>query len=174
MSRLYRRKMGGGTGTIATGAGGTISTVTLCGSQNASALCADFASCANLYTQYRVVGMIVEMYPYLRVNTTAKEVTPCSCVCMFSGGLGATTFAGALDTSGSRLISGYSAGTFTVNYGDIATGDRDAQLWTPTNTAVTSTEAYGLQLIDNGAALTASTNVWRYISWYLIEFRTSA
>ncbi len=174
VSNVYRRRMGGGTGTIATGAGGTIATATLCSSQSASTLCSDFASAANMYTQYRVVAMLVELFPYLRANTTAKEVTPCACVCMFSAGLGATTFAGALDTTGSKLISGYDRGRFVVNYGDLKTGDRDAQLWTPTNTSVAAAESYGLQIIDNGVATTATTNVWRYITWYLIEFRTAA
>ncbi len=169
-SKSFIRRMSGGQLTISTGAGGTVALQTLASSANVSALAPDFSSCANLYVAYRVLAIEVLVMPFFPVNTTAVTVPVTMVVAPFQAGTGATTYGGLVDTSRSVVTSGYRSGKF---YAD-AKQDKNAQLWTPITAAIGASNAFGLQVIGDAVACTASTPVWRSNLWYLVEFRTAA
>ncbi len=165
----FLRRMAFSPVNISTGAGGSVAATTLCNSAGVSASAPDFSSCANLYTAYRVVAMEVHVLPYFPVNTTAVTVPSVMATCEFQSGLIPATYAQIADGSNARLCSGYKEARFGVDFRK----DPNAQLWTPTTSAIASGNSYGVALVSGGMASTASTAVWFVQAYALVEFQTA-
>ncbi len=165
----FVRRMAFSAVNLSTGVGGTIAATTLCNSASVSASAPDFSSCANLYTAYRVVAMEVHVLPYFPVNTTGVTVPAVIATCEFQAGLIPGTYAQMADGSNPRLCSGYKQYKFAVDF----KRDPNAQLWTPTTSAVSSGNSYGIALVSGGLASTASTSVWFVQAYALVEFQTA-
>ncbi len=165
----FVRRMALSAANVSTGAGGTVAATTLCNSASVSASAPDFSSCANLYTAYRVVAMEVHVLPYFPVNTTAVTVPSVMATCEFQSGQIPATYAQIADGSNARLTSGYKEARFAVDF----RRDPNAQLWTPTTSAIASGNSYGVALVSGGQASTASTAVWFVQAFALVEFQTA-
>lgn len=165
----FQRRMAFSAANISTGVGGSVAATTLCNSAGLSASAPDFASCANLYTAYRVIAMEVHVLPYFPVNTTAVTVPSVMATCEFQAGLIPATYAQIADGSNPRLCSGYREAKFAVDF----RRDPNAQLWTPTTSAVSSGNSYGIAVVSGGLASTASTSVWFVQAYALVEFQTA-
>lgn len=156
-----------GTETVAsTTAGGILALQTLANAASVSAT-PDFASMAVVYTTYRVKALRVDLFPYSMVNTTAANYPPVVAVFPSFANTVATTFQQALDSTGSKLMSGYKGGSIVTSW----KGDPDAHLWTGTGSAIGNNEQFLISLIGTAAATTASLPVFRVIPQYLVEFR---
>lgn len=169
---LYRRVMTIAESTISTSAGGVIAAAGVTSTASVTS-CADWASCANMYSSYRVRRIKVVAMPFYPVNTTAVTVPALAWVVPFYGALYPSTAAGFADSSGMKIVSGYKEWVFTCNN---LKGDRDldSKLWTPTNATIPTTEQYGIAIMGNAVASTASTPVWRYTAFFEIEFKIMA
>lgn len=161
-----------GSSVIATNGSGFIPISTIASSGLVSGL-SDFANIAGLYLEYRVRGMKATLMPIFAVNISGVAPSPAMlCTAFFSSGLAATTWQQAIDSSGAKLHSGYRTITAEVDW----SGNKDAQLWTPSTSAVTSAETYGIFITDSGVAPASqlSTTYFRLVAEYLVEFRSAA
>lgn len=169
-NNTFRRRMALATSSVSTSAGGVVTLTTLVNSSTSITGAADFSSCANMYVAYRVLAFEVRLLPFFPVNTTTVTVPVSIAVGPFMTGAGFTTFAGALDDSRSRCVSGYKEHTF---YAD-NDGDLSAKLWNPTTGSIPSAQSFGLQCIGDSPTSTVSTPVWRVVSWALVEFKLAS
>lgn len=139
-------------------------------SSNTATLCADWASCQNLYSSFRVKRIKIEWLPAFMVNTTAVTVPALIYMVPFYGGVAPTTIPGFADSSGVRLQSGYRGGKMTVDYLTMDK-DGDSHLWTPTNTTVPASEQFGISIMSTATASTVSTLVWKATYYLEVEFK---
>lgn len=166
---LYRRMMTIAETSISTNAGGVIAAVGVTSSSSVTS-CADWTSCASMYSSYRVRRILIKAFPFFVVNTTAVTVPALAWVVPFYGGLLPTTAAGFTDSSNVKCVSGYREWVFTANTLK-KDNDLDSHLWTPTNATIPATEQFGVAIMGNAVASTASTVVWRYTTFYEVEFK---
>ncbi len=117
--------------------------------------------------------MIIKALPFYVVNTTTITVPALVWVVPAYGGLYPSSAAGFADSSGVQFVSGYKPFTATVNRlkGD---KDLDSHLWTPTNATIPTTEQFGLYYMGMAVACTANTPVWRYTTYFDVEFKIMA
>lgn len=171
-TNVVRRRVCGAQTNISTNGAGLLVASTFISSSGASAS-ADFTQLAGLFTSYRVAAMKITLMPYYPVpfyNGVGTIVVPASVATSeFRGGLGGATYQAIFDGSKSRVLSGYKSYTLTCDYAK----DNDAQLWTPTTTAIPGAEAYGLLGIGTATAASVSALIWAVNPEYLIEFRTT-
>lgn len=166
---LYRRMMTIAETSVSTSAGGVIAATGITASGSVTA-CADWTSCASMYSSYRVRRILVKAFPFFVVNTTAVTVPALAWVVPFYGGLLPTSAAGFTDSSAVKCVSGYKEWVFTA---DTLKGenDLDSHLWTPTNATIPATEQFGIAIMGQSVASTASTLVWRYTCFFEVEFK---
>lgn len=161
-----------GSAVVATNASGFIPITTLVSSASVSGL-SDFTNVSGLYLEYRVRGMKATLMPIFATNVAGVAPSPAMLVtAFFSSGVAAVTFQQALDSSGAKFHSGYRTITAEVD----SKGFPDAQLWTPSTSAVTSSESYGIFITDSGVAPASqvSTTYYRLVQEYIVEFRSAA
>ncbi len=166
---LYRRMMTIAETSITTSAGGLIPAAGVTSSASVTS-CADWTSCASMYSSYRVRRILVRAFPFFVVNTTAVTVPALAWVVPFYGGLFPTSAAGFTDSSGVKCVSGYKEWVFTADTLK-KDNDLDSHLWTPTNATIPATEQFGIAIMGNAVASTASTVVWRYTAFFEVEFK---
>jgi len=169
-SRFFLRRMALPVGTLSTGVGGVVAATTLVSSASVQSTAPDFASCANLYTSYRIRALEVKVLPFFPVNTTAVTVPALIAVCPFQNSGIPVTLASILDATDSQCCSGYRSYTFTADWGR----DPNAKLWTLTNTAVAAGSSFGVCCIGFATGSTASTPVWALIAYAVVEFQLAA
>jgi hypothetical protein len=168
----YRRIMSYSDASINTTAGGIIGSTNLCDSQLVQS-CADWSSCAAMYSSFRVRAIKAYAFPAYRVNTTAVTVPAMVYVIPFYGNLIPTTIPGFADSSEVKIVSGYDKWSHAADFLTLEK-DGDAHLWTPTNTTVTSAERFGLAIMGTATASTASTLVWKLTYFFDVEFKAMA
>jgi hypothetical protein len=170
--RIVTRRICAAATNISTTAGGLLLATTLASSSAASAA-SDFASYAALFTSYRVKAVKTTLLPYFPVplfNGVGTVVVPPSIASSeFRGGLGGATYQSIADGAKSRFLSGYKSYALTADYSK----DNDAQLWTPTTSAIPAAESYGILAMGTATAATANTAIWVANPEYLIEFRAT-
>ncbi len=154
---------------LSTSVAGIIPATGLCGSNTATAT-PDWASATAMWSSFRVHRIKLEWQPAFVVNTTAVTVPAGIYVIPFYGGVTPSTVAGFADSSGVRYVSGYKGGTFTVDFLTMAK-DGDSHLWTPTNTTIPTSEQYGIAVMGQSTASTASTLVWKYNVYLDVELK---
>lgn len=168
------RRMGAVEYTVSTNASGVIASNVIAGSNIPFVSCPDFASTAGLYQLYRVHAIEVKFFPlYLAPVYNGVNVTTCpayACITPYYNNFGVTSLQGHIDATDMRTITGYTGGTFTTSF----RGDPEAHFWTPVNTAVPVAESFGLIMQGTSTASTASIVVWRYLAWYLVEFKMAS
>ncbi len=167
---IYERWVSGAESTVSTGAGGLVA---LTGLANAAGInvTPDFASLAALYTAYRCKAIRVELLPFLPVPVYngAVLITQPTAIAVFPWTTNTvpTTFSQAQDTTGVKMVSGYSRAIVATSW----KGDPDAHLWTGTGSAIGSNEQFGISCIGTATAATVNNSVFKVLPWYLVEFR---
>ncbi len=156
---------------LSTSVAGIVPATGLCSSNTATAT-PDWASATAMWSSFRVHRIKLEWLPAFPVNTTAITVPASLYLIPFYGGVVPTTLAGFADSSGVRMVSGYRGGTFTVDFLTMAK-DGDSHLWTPTNTTIPTPEQYGIAVMGQSTASTASTLVWKYSVWLDVELKVN-
>ncbi len=172
VSNTYRRIMCIGDLALSTSGGGVVPVTNLASTTGVSSS-PDFSSCAALYQAYRVRSIKVVVTPYYPVPLAAVTVPAALYVVPFWDGNPISSIAGALDSSNLRVCSGYKEYTFTVDGAGLNLFI-DEDLWTPTSSAISGAESFGLTVVGMAAASTATTPVWRYSVWYDVEFKTAS
>ena len=164
MGQRYMRRLATAT-SLATNGSGVVPLSTLA-TTNAVNTYPDFSSLASLYTAYRVHALKLSFFPCYRVNTTAILPPVYVASCPFRGGLAPSTIGTIQESPDFKAFGGYDKAIVTVNYN----GDNDAHLWTPTNAAVTASEAFGVVICGSSLTGTASTIFWYVQVEAIVEF----
>ena len=164
MGQRYFRRLATAT-SLATNGSGVVPLSTLA-TTNAVNTYPDFSSLASLYTSYRVHALKLSFFPCYRVNTTAILPPVYVASCPFRGGLAPSTIGQIQESPDSKSFGGYDKAIVTVNF----EGDNDAHLWTPTNAAVTASEAFGVVICGSSLTGTASTIFWYVYVEAVVEF----
>lgn len=151
--------------TVGTNGAGVIPLSLLASSANVNGY-PDFTSASNLYTLYRVHAFKLTFWPVLKVNTTAVNAPAYVVTAPFRAGLAPTTIQQLQESPDSVSMSGYDKCLATVNW----KGDPDAHLWTATNSAIASAEAFGMAIAGSSVLATSSTNTWYVYIEALVEF----
>jgi len=167
---IVTRRITGASSNLSTNAGGLLIAATLSSSANASSA-ADFANLAGLFLSYRVRAIKTRVLPFAPVpyynGVGVVLPPPLVAVGEWRGGLAGATFQSIADSSKSHIVSCFKEHTFTTHFDK----DNDAQLWTPTTTAIPTSESYGLVVCGGPTASTVNLAVWAVVSEYLIQFR---
>jgi len=130
--------------TISSNGSGVFPIGTLCSSGSVNGY-TDFASMAGLYAAYRVKGFRVRIWPVLPFVVAGVAPPPALlAVATFTSGLSTSTYPNVIDSAESRFFTGFKPVTLTCDWSKL----NDAQLWTPNNAAVPSSENYGLYYIQ--------------------------
>ncbi len=158
---------------ISTDGTGRVPITTLASSASVSAL-TDFTKCAGLYLAYRVKAMKATWNPTFSANVAGVAPSPSTLVTfLFSSGLAAASYQDAIDSSGAVQHSGY---RMSASAETDWNGLLDAQLWTPTNAAVSASEAYGIAIVEDTSATISQLTTLYYtgIAEYVVEFCSAA
>lgn len=166
------------TGTLATSAGGfiTANNVTTDAARSAS----DFSSFQSRYLQFRVRSMRIRLFPLVDVTTALTAgggaVTPHPTALAFTQYRGAnthTSYASVCTGSNSRIFNGRER---IIEYIADWSANPDAKLWCDTNVTIPAEQRYGIQYQDSGnaPASSASTNYYRTVTDFEVEFQTPA
>jgi len=154
---------------VSTNGAGVIPATTMIATGSVTS-CADWASCAAMYSSYRVRAIRVIALPAFVANTTAVTVPALIYVVPYYGGVIPSTISGFADTSGAIAVSGYKSMKKSVDFLTLNL-DADSHLWTPTNTSITASEQFGIACMGTTTASTVSTLVWKTTYWFEVEFK---
>jgi len=157
--------------TLSTNGSGAVSIGTLCSSGSVNGY-TDFASMAGLYAAYRVKGFRVRLFPVLPFIVAGVAPPPALvAVATFTSGLSTSTYANVIDSAESRFFTGFKPVTLACDWSRL----NDAQLWTPNNAAVPSSENYGLYYIGatGNPAAQVSTVYWQVVVEAEVEWITA-
>lgn len=157
--------------TISTNGAGSVPIGTLCSSGSVNGY-TDFAAMQGLYAAYRVKGFRVRIWPVLPFVVAGVAPPPALiAVATFTSGLSTSTYPNVIDSAESRFFTGFRPATFACDWKDL----KDAQLWTPNNAAVPSTENFGLYYIQapSGPVSQLSTVYFQVVVEADVEWITS-
>ncbi len=164
--RIVSRRMAANLATLSTNGAGNIVLTTLASTISVSTL-PDFTSAATMFSAYRCRAIKVKVLPYYPIPLAAVTVPAAIAVGPYENGVNSTTFTGYADGPRVKICSGYKEYTFYTDF----VKNKDAQLWTPVNSAIAGAEAFGISCIGMSTTSTASTNVWAVQAWYDVELR---
>jgi len=158
---------------VSTDGTGRVAIGTLASSASVSGL-TDFTKLAGLFLAYRVKGMQTTLNPTFRSNVAGVAPSPSTLVTFgFIGGLAAANYQDAIDSNDFKIHYGYAQ---AIRAAIDWTNNTDAHLWTPTNVAVSSGEAYGLAIVEDSTATVSqiSTKYYSGVTEYIVEFMAPA
>lgn len=147
---------------------GLIPVTTLASTNSVTAL-GDFSAVAGIYSNYRVKAIQVRAKPFypIPLPSAAAFVSPMIAVLPFRSGLIPSTWPGFIESSETKIFSGYKdmqAATSNKGY-------PDGKLWHPTNAVISAADSYGIAIMgQNLVSGTVNLNVWCYVVEYLVEF----
>jgi hypothetical protein len=167
------------TGTISTNAAGFIVSNFVTTDQ-ARSLGSDFGSFASRYTAFRVRACRIRLFPLvdvtMAVNVGGGAVTPHPQALVFASyreGLSYATYASAASGTDSRIFCGRER---CIEYSADWSNNPDAKLWSPTNAAIPTSNVFGIQFLDTGAAPASgiSTVYYRSVLDWDVQFQGPA
>lgn len=153
---------------IGTNGSGVIPATNICTSATVSGY-PDFASFAGVYGLYRVRAFKISLFPVLKVNTTAANAPAFVVFAPFRGGVQPSTINQMIESPDAKYMSGFDKGSAAVAY----KGDIDAHLWTATNAAIPTDQAFGIVCVGSSTPATSSTNTWYCLIEAVVEFRVT-
>ncbi len=158
---------------VSTDGTGRVPITTLISSASVSGL-TDFTKCAGLYLAYRVKAMKATWNPVFSANVAGVAPSPSTLVSFgFTSGIAAASYQDAIDSSDFKIHSGYAQkASAEIDWN----GNTDAHLWTPTTAAITSSESYGVAIVEDTSATISQLSTLYYtgVAEYVVEFASAA
>ncbi len=150
-------------GSVASSAGGVISTVFNAGSQATSSN--DWSSYSNLYQEYRILSMKVHLVPWNKYNQpTTSAIAPVLSVTTRDNATALSTLA---DTATYDSVQVHEPSTSIVR--TIKMSGIDEASWTLTSTTPPAASTPYIKLYSSGNV--ASTTLFDYLSIVIVQFR---